>query len=92
MAKCTAFQIFIFLGTIEIQTGRFEQGIKTLTKLIETGNAEYKINALLKLVDYYFQEMDKTKAEEYINKALEIDPNNPDIYYVRSQVNLIRLK
>lgn len=70
-----------------MQVGRFEQGIKTLTKLIEISNNEYKINALLKLADYYLQEMNRTKVEECINKALEIDPNNPDIYYARSQVN-----
>ena len=53
---------------------------------MENINIDYKINAFVKLAEYYFQNNKLEDAEICLKDAEEIDSTNPDLYFIRSQV------
>ena len=74
--------------------GKHEEGQAKLRKIIETAeDVKYKVNALVKLSEFYFQNTKLDEAEKCLKDAEEIDSTNPDVYYIRSQVwhdNILR--
>lgn len=82
----TNFWMFI-TGSIELYIGKHDDGQKRLMKLFETcDHVDYKVNALLKLAEHSLQNNKLEKTDQYLTDALALDDDNPDIYYIRSQV------
>lgn len=67
--------------------GKHESGEMKLRKIISiASDNNYKINALVKLAEFCFQNSKLQDAEKHLKDAEEIDSTNPDLYYIRSQV------
>lgn len=78
------------LGTIELYIGKHDDGRKRLMRLIDTSDhVDYKVNALLKLAEHSLQNNQLEKTEHYLTDAAALDNDNPDLYYVRSQVSSV---
>lgn len=67
--------------------GKHEAGEVKLRKIVSIAEDDYKINALVKLAEFYFQNNKLDDAAKCLKEAEGIDPSNPDVYYIRSQVS-----
>ncbi|OTF79882.1 mitochondrial import receptor subunit TOM70-like protein [Euroglyphus maynei] len=80
-------------GTIELYIGKHDDGRERLMKLIEAcDDNDYKVNALLKLAEHSLQNNQLEKTENYLTDAAGLDTDNPDLYYVRSQMHIVQRK
>nr|XP_027197095.1 mitochondrial import receptor subunit TOM70-like [Dermatophagoides pteronyssinus] len=80
-------------GSIELYIGKHDDGQKRLMKLFETcDHVDYKVNALLKLAEHSLQNNKLEKTDQYLTDALALDDDNPDIYYIRSQMYIVQRK
>ncbi|XP_017490960.1 PREDICTED: mitochondrial import receptor subunit TOM70-like [Rhagoletis zephyria] len=78
-------------GTIEMYIGKHEAGQRKLRKLIDNAEVEvsYKVNALLKLTEFNFQNNKLEEARRWLTEAENLDSLNPDVHYIRSQLHII---
>jgi len=83
-------------GTFYILSKQQDFAMSDLSSLIDDDSANPKIrtNALIKRASLYIQQckdpiQDPLKAMEDFKKAVEIDPDNSDIYHHRGQVHLL---
>ena len=68
--------------------GKHEAGQRKLRKLIDNVEVDvsYKVNALLKLTEFNFQNNKLEEARRWLTEAENLDSLNPDVHYIRSQV------
>jgi len=83
-------------GTFYILSKQQDFAMSDLSSLIDDDSANPKIrtNALIKRASLYIQQckdpvQDPLKAMDDFKKAVEIDPDNSDIYHHRGQVHLL---
>lgn len=80
---------------MEILKGNIIEGEIELEKVVKLNNCDIdiKVNALIKLGTIKVQDIGREdsfkSALECFDQAIEIDPNNPDIYLHRAQVSAI---
>lgn len=75
-----------YAAHMEAELGKFESAMKKANQLSKLFNYS-SAKPLVVFGDIYFQNGDKKKAADYINKALEIDPGNIDAQRLRSRLN-----
>ena len=81
-------------ATFYILSKQREKGLEDLTNIINDDNApvKIKVNALIKRASLYIQQCkDPSKDPQMsfadFSKAVELDPDNSDIYHHRGQVD-----
>ena len=86
----------LFRATFYILSKQADRAMEDLTRLIkeETASASIRVNALIKRASLYIQQCkDPSKDPELsfadFQKAVELDPDNADIYHHRGQVHLL---
>lgn len=71
--------ILLYKGDSQIASGLFKEAIKTLTSAIELNSSDASI--YLKRADTYTKIDDYVKAEEDLDAAIALEPDNYDYYF-----------
>ncbi|CRK86326.1 CLUMA_CG000014, isoform A [Clunio marinus] len=84
-------EAILLRGTFYLLSGQYELSLKDLNTIIKNKEADAKLrsNALTKRASLHMQTDEKNLSFEDFEKAIEIDPENPDIYHHRGQVYLL---
>jgi import receptor subunit TOM70 len=78
-------------GTFYLLSGQFEKALTDFNNIITQNDSDPKLrsNALTKRASLHMQTDQKEASFSDFTTAIEIDPNNPDIYHHRGQVYLL---
>lgn len=78
-------------GTFYLLSGQYDQSLADFNTVINNKEADPKLrsNALTKRASLRMQTEQKELSFEDFTEAIEIDPNNPDVYHHRGQVYLL---
>jgi len=88
--KCFLFQILLFLWAIALNKTALSNDAKDLnppTKEIEQNPSSTYEQYFAQGMNY-FEQSHYAKAKEYLQKAIELDPNNPDPYLNLSTIHI----
>lgn len=80
----TSTEMLEWLGTFELLSGDFESSEKTLIQA--QSQAGSTVSLLIKLALVYMEMGDYSKMMELFETAIQVDPNNPAIYYHRGEI------
>ncbi|KAI7688095.1 hypothetical protein SSS_02385 [Sarcoptes scabiei] len=78
---------------IEMIIGKQNEGVLKLNKIIESSeDIEYKVYALVKLAESAVENNKLEDSNNFLDEAEKLDPKNPNIFMIRSQVLLLSRK
>lgn len=90
------YDAILLRATFNILSKKQTQAFADLSTVIESEEADVKlrVNALIKRASLYIQQVKDPQKDPELSfndfkKAEELDPENPDIYHHRGQVNLL---
>ncbi|XP_033119641.1 mitochondrial import receptor subunit TOM70-like [Anneissia japonica] len=85
------YEALLMKATFFLLMGQAEWAVPDLDELIKNEDAAKKLraNALIKRGSMHMQEGNSAAAMADFAAAVEIDPENPDIYHHRGQLNLL---
>jgi mitochondrial import receptor subunit TOM70 len=84
-------EAILLRGTFSLLSGQFDKSLADFNQIINNKEADSKLrsNALTKRASLHMQTDQKEMSFKDFETAIEIDPNNPDIYHHRGQVYLL---
>lgn len=84
-------EAILLRGTFYLLSGQFEKALTDFNHIITQNDSDPKLrsNALTKRASLHMQTDQKEASFSDFTTAIEIDPNNPDIYHHRGQVYLL---
>ncbi|XP_071957600.1 mitochondrial import receptor subunit TOM70-like [Antedon mediterranea] len=85
------YEALLMKATFFLLMGQAEWAVPDLDQLIEKEDADKKLraNALIKRGSMHMQEGNSAPAMADFATAVQLDPDNPDIYHHRGQLNLL---
>lgn len=84
-------EAILLRGTFYLLSGQFEKALTDFNQVITQNDSDKKLrsNALTKRASLHMQTDQKDSSFADFAQAIEIDPENPDIYHHRGQVFLL---
>lgn len=84
-------EAILLRATMSLLTGQYDSALADFNTIIDNPEADKKLrsNALTKRASLYMQTERKDESMVDFDKAIQIDPENPDIYHHRGQVYLL---
>lgn len=86
-------EAILLRGTFYLLSGQYEGSLSDFNTVIDNPEADPKLrsNALTKRASLHMQTEQKELSFDDFEKAVEISPDNPDVYHHRGQVKMMKL-